>query len=298
MHDDRRMTHARAVALMVAACLLWSTAGVVARTLESARSWEVAFWRSLFAAVAMAAILGITRRRDAWAAVRDAGWPGIVSGAMFGTMFTCFMLALTRTTIANTLIVNSLTPVFAAILGWLVLRARLPLYTWIAIAAAAGGMAWMFAAGLGPGLSGTLIAFFIPVAAAVNVVTLRKWGRSVDLAPAVLLGGVFSALIALPFALPFAASAHDLAWLAGLGAFQLAVPCTMLVVASRYLPPAEVALLTLLEVVLGPLWAWLGVGETPSAATLAGGAIVLAAVAGNELVALFGPARFRRVRAA
>jgi drug/metabolite transporter (DMT)-like permease len=76
------------------------------------------------------------------------------------------------------------------------------------------------------------------------------------------------------------------------------VPCTMLVTASRYLPPAEVALLTLLEVVLGPLWAWLGVGETPSAATLAGGTIVLAAVAGNELVALFGPARFRRVRPA
>jgi drug/metabolite transporter (DMT)-like permease len=298
MHGDRRMTRAGAVALMVGACFLWSTAGIVARTLESARSWEVAFWRSLFAAIAMAVILGITRRREAWAAVRDAGWPGILSGAMFGTMFTCFMLALTRTTIANTLIVNSLTPVFAAILGWLVLRERLPLYTWIAIAAAGGGMAWMFAAGLGPGLAGTLIAFFIPVAAAVNVVTLRKWGRTVDLVPAVLLGGIFSALLALPFAVPFAASAHDLAWLAGLGAFQLAVPCTMLVTASRYLPPAEVALLTLLEVVLGPLWAWLGVGETPSAATLAGGTIVLAAVAGNELVALFGPARFRRVRPA
>ena len=80
--------------------------------------------------------------------------------------------------------------------------------------------------------------------------------------------------------------------------FQLAVPCMMLVVASRHLPPAEVALLTLLEVVLGPLWAWLGVGETPAAATLAGGAVVLAAIAGNEMIALYGPAKFRRVRAA
>ena len=298
MHNGERMTHARAAAWMVAACVLWSTAGLVARALESARSWEVTFWRSLFAAVSMAGILGVTRRREAWTVVRAAGWPGIVSGAMFCTMFTCFMLAVTRTTVANTLIVNSLYPVFAAILGWLVLRARLPLYTWIAIAAAAGGMAWMFAAGLGSGLSGTLIAFGVPVAAAVNVVTLRKWGRTVDLAPAVLLGGIFSALITLPFALPFEASAHDLAWLAALGMFQLAVPCMMLVVASRYLPPAEVALLTLLEVVLGPLWVWLGVGETPAAATLAGGAIVLAAVAGNELIALFGPSRFRRIRPA
>ena len=295
---NRKMTHARAVAWMVGACVLWSTAGLVARLLDHARSWEVTFWRSFFAAVSMAAILGYTRRREAWAVVRAAGWPGIVSGAMFCTMFTCFMLAVTRTTVANALIVNSLYPVFAAILGWLVLRASLPAYTWVAIVAAAGGMAWMFAAGLGSGLSGTLIAFGVPVAAAVNVVTLRKWGRKVDLAPAVLLGGVFSALITLPFALPFEASAHDLAWLAGLGMFQLAVPCMMLVVASRHLPPAEVALLTLLEVVLGPLWVWLGVGETPAAATLAGGAVVLAAIAGNEMIALYGPAKFRRVRAA
>ena len=290
------MTHRRAAAWMVGACLLWSTAGLVARLLEHAGSWEVAFWRSLFAALSMTGILAVTRRGKIWATVRAAGWPGIVSGTMFCTMFTCFMLAVTRTTVANALVVNSLYPVFAAILGWLVLRTRLRAYTWVAIAAAIAGMAWMFAAGLGAGLSGTLIAFGVPVAAAVNIVTLRKWGRSVDLAPAVLLGGVLSALITLPFALPFEASAHDLAWLAALGMFQLAVPCMMLVVASRHLPPAEVALLTLLEAVLGPIWAWLGVGERPSAATLTGGAIVLLAIAGNEAIALYGPAKFRRAR--
>ncbi len=297
MQSDVRMTHARAATLLVAACVLWSTAGVVTRLLERTPSWEVAFWRSLFAALAMAAILGFTRRREAWKAVRAAGWPGVVCGAMFGTMFTCFMLAVTRTTVANTLVVNSLFPVFAALLGWLVLGTRPPTHTWAAIVAAVGGMAWMFAAGLGSGLVGTLIAFAIPVAAAVNVVTLRKWGKTVDLAPAVLLGGLFSALVALPFAVPFEASAHDLAWLAALGVFQLAVPCMFLVVASRHLPPAEVALLTLLEVVLGPIWAWLGVDERPAAATLTGGAVVLLAIAGNEMVALYGPARFRRVRA-
>ena len=100
---------------------------------------------------------------------------------MFCTMFTCFMLAVTRTTVANALVVNSLYPVFAAILGRLVLGTRLRAYTWVAIAAAVAGMAWMFAAGLGEGLSGTLIAFAVPVAAAVNVVTLRKWGsRSIS----------------------------------------------------------------------------------------------------------------------
>ena len=177
------MTHARAVALMVVANVLWSTAGLVTRLLENAQSWEVTFWRSLFAALSMAGILVWTRGREAWATVRASGWPGIVSGLMFCTMFTCFMLAVTRTTVANTLVVNSLYPVFAAILGWVVLGQRLASYTWIAIGAAVGGMVWMFASGLGAGLSGTLIAFGVPIAAAVNVVTLRKWGRAVDLAP-------------------------------------------------------------------------------------------------------------------
>ncbi len=298
MPNASPITHARAVALMVAANILWSTAGLVTRLLERTPGWEAAFWRSFFAAIAMVGILAWTRRREAWAVVRAAGAAGVLSGLMFCTMFTCFMLAVTRTTVANTLVVNSLYPVFAAILAWRVLGLRLQMHTWFAIAAAVGGMAWMFASGLGPGLSGTLIAFAVPVAAAINVTTLRKWGRTVDLAPAVLLGGLFSALVTLPFALPFQASAQDLAWLAALGVFQLALPCTLLVAASRKLPPAEVALLTLLEAVLGPLWAWLGVGETPTSATLTGGGIVLLAIAGNEFIALYGPARFRRVRSA
>jgi drug/metabolite transporter (DMT)-like permease len=292
----RAMTHAVAVTVMVCAAFLWSTAGLVTRLLDHAESFEVAFWRSFFAALSMAGILVYTRRAAAWKAVRAIGWPGLLSALMWCAMFTCFMVALTRTTVANALVVNSLYPVIAGLLSVMVLGIRLPAYTWIAIIAAAGGMVFMFAAGLGSGLAGTLIAFVVPLAAAINIVTLRKWGRDVDLVPAVLVGAILSALITLPFALPFEASASDLAWLAGLGMFQLALPCMLMVIASRYLPPAEIALYALLEAVLGPLWAWLGVGETPAAATLMGGLIVLLAIAGNELIALYGPARMRRLR--
>ena len=152
MHNDRRMTHARAAAWMVGACVLWSTAGPVARLAGPCAE--------------------LRRPRSGAACSRPCRWPGFSAspGAArpgrrcapragpascparcSATMFTCFMLAVTRTTVANALIVNSLYPVFAAMLGWLVLRAKLPGYTWVAIIAAAGGMAWMFAAGLGSG---------------------------------------------------------------------------------------------------------------------------------------------------
>jgi drug/metabolite transporter (DMT)-like permease len=74
--------------------------------------------------------------------------------------------------------------------------------------------------------------------------------------------------------------------LASLGVFQLGVPCMLLVLVSRTLTAPEIALLALLEVVLGPLWVWLGAGEVPAGTTLIGGAIVIAALAGNELATL------------
>jgi drug/metabolite transporter (DMT)-like permease len=107
-----------------------------------------------------------------------------------------------------------------------------------------------------------------------------------------MLGGAISALIALPLAAPLQATAQDVALLAFLGIFQLGLPCMFLVLASRVLLAPEMALIGLLEVVLGPLWAWLGAGEVPARGTLTGGAIVLGALVLNEL------AIFRRVVAA
>jgi drug/metabolite transporter (DMT)-like permease len=99
----------------------------------------------------------------------------------------------------------------------------------------------------------------------------------------VMLGGAISALMMLPMSLPFQASLHDLSILALLGVFQLATPGLLVVMASKALPASEIALLALLEVLLGPIWAWLGAGEVPAQSTLMGGAVVLAALILNEL---------------
>jgi drug/metabolite transporter (DMT)-like permease len=144
----------------------------------------------------------------------------------------------------------------------------------------------MFSAQLSAHYAGMAVAFIIPVAAAINVVVLRASHTDLDLVPAVMLGGALSCLIALPFALPFSSSARDLVLLAFLGVFQLGLPCMLLVLSSRALTAPEIALLGLLEVVLGPLWAWLGAGEHPGQATLLGGSVVVAALIMNELAAV------------
>jgi drug/metabolite transporter (DMT)-like permease len=279
------MTRGAALALMVAAPVLWSSAGVVTRHIERAEPLEQVFWRSFFAFAFVAAFLTFTKKNPV-KAVRAAGLPGLFSGTLWAVMFTAFVIALSLTTTANSLVMMSISPLLTVICARIVLSDPIPLRTWIAAVAAMAGIAFMFGASVEKHMSGMLVALLIPVASALNVVALRKNAAKVDLIPAVMLGGLLSCLIALPLAWPVSASARDLALLAFLGVFQLGLPCMFLVMASRALYAPEIALLGLLEVVLGPLWAWLGAGEMPAPSTLAGGALVLAALAGNELAAL------------
>lgn len=270
---------------MIAAPVLWSSAGVVTRHIERAQPFEQVFWRSLFAFGFVFLVL-LFQRRHPWTSIRDAGLPGLASGLMWAIMFTAFLFALSMTTTANTLVVMSVSPLLTAVFATFALKDPLPLRTWIAAGAAALGIGWMFSTQLSAHYAGMAVAFLIPVAAAINVVVLRASAARLDLVPAVMLGGALSCLIALPFALPFSSTPRDLLLLAFLGFFQLALPCMLLVVASRVLFAPEIALLGLLEVVLGPLWAWLGANEVPATTTVFGGAIVLAALAANELPTL------------
>ena len=289
------MGHRRAVALMVAVTLLWSMAGVVTRHLEAARAFEVTFWRSAFNALALAAALTALRGPGLWRDLWRAPWPLWVSGLCWSVMFTAFMVAITLTMVANVLVTLAVAPLLTALLARLLLGHRLPARTWFAIVAAGAGMGWMFHEGASAhsgALLGMGVAFAVPLAAALNWTVLQHVSRAehagarIDMLPAVLVGAVISALLTLPAAIPLRASPHDLGLLALLGVVQLAIPCLLAMRVARVLPAPEVALLALLEVVFGVLWAWLGAGEAPSTATLAGGTVVLAALGLNEWFAM------------
>lgn len=287
---QNKPSHRQALFLMIIAATLWSMAGVLTRHLDAARDFEVTFWRSVFAAVYVAAALLWQHRAQALPRLISVGRFGLISGAMWAIMFSCFMIALTMTTVANTLIVMSVSPLLTALLARIFLHQQIARRTWLAICIATAGIFWMFIDGFSQldarGLAGMIIAVGVPLAASVNVISMKKGGHAIDLIPAVFIGGVLSALAMLPMALPFRASAHDILILAVLGFFQLGFPCMLMVRAARSLSAPELSLLALLEVLLGPIWAWLGAGEVPASATLTGGAVVLAALVFNELAAL------------
>lgn len=284
------LTHGRAVWMMVGVTLLWSMAGVVTRHLEHARSFEVTFWRSAFTALALLIILPVWQGRAVFTKLRHGGRELWVSGLCWSVMFTAFMVALTLASTANVLVTMAVGPLFTALSARLFIGHRLPARTWGAIAVAGAGIAWMYGTQLGSGsLLGTLVALCVPVAAAANwtvVQHAQAHSRQIDLVPAVLIGALISALVTLPLAWPFAASLHDIGLLACLGVFQLAIPCVVSVLCARVLKAPEVALLALLEVIFGVALAWFGADEVPGASVLTGGALVIGALLGNELLGL------------
>ncbi len=286
-----KLTHTRAVLLMVVIAFMWSIAGVVTRHLESARSFEVTFWRSFFTLLSLMVILPLFQGREVFSRIRHGGRALWISGVCWSFMFTAFMMALTLTSVANVLITLAVGPFLTALLARVVIGHQIAMRTWLAIAVAGLGIGWMFggdlqANGDGSQLAGTLVALLVPMAGAINWTVVQRsqaQGEKVDLVPAVMVGAFISSLVTLPLALPLTATAHDIALLAMLGLVQLAIPCVLSVRCASVLKAPEIALLALLEIIFGILLAWLGAGEVPGTNVLTGGALVLGALLVNEL---------------
>ncbi|HEY8241946.1 MAG TPA: DMT family transporter [Casimicrobiaceae bacterium] len=280
----------RAIAMMVVAAICWSSGGFLVRQLALRDAWEIVFWRSVFMAFFVLGVLVAMHRGRTVAAIRAVGWPGLAAGAFLACEFFLFIASLTRTTVANTFVLMSVSPFLTAIAARLVLRERVPMRTWIAMAVAFAGIVVMFSDAVDAGrVVGNLLALGVSFFFAAQVTVLRKYHATVDMLPQVMVAGVISIVIAAPLALPFSATPRDLGVLAVMGCVQLGAGCLLATVASRTLSATQLGLLALLEPVLGPIWVWALMGEHPGITALVGGAVVLSAVIVNEVVAVLRP---------
>ena len=271
---------------MIIAATCWSSGGFLVRQLSIVNAWEIVFWRSAFMTVFVAGVLAVIHRRAMPRAVLDAGVPGLLAGAFLAATFFFFIGSLTRTTVANTNILMSVSPFLAALAARVILKEAVPLRTWIAMLVAFAGIVVMFAQSAGAGrLTGNLLALGVSCCFAAQLTVLRKFHATVDMLPQVLIAGILSSFLAVFLAPPFAATPRDLAILAIMGCVQLGTGCLLATAASKHLSATELGLLALLEPILGPIWVWVLMSEHPGTATLIGGAIVLAAVFANEAFA-------------
>lgn len=277
--------------LLTLATAFTSTAGVLLRWLDEPAEWRTLFYRALFFAATLIVWIGVTRRGRYVEALRSIGGTGLLCALFYTISTTTFIFALFHTTVARTVFINGLTPLLTGIIGWIVLRECVAPATWVGIGVAFVGIVIMTREGMAGGsLDGDTLALVCSLSAATMYTLIRR-GRSVDMLPAFIVAALMTAALAAPWVDDFAASARDMWIYAALGSVQLGIQYVLVTMGVRHLPAAEAALTTRLSLVLAPLFAWLGVGEVPSGATLAGGAVIIAAILLHGLWTLRGEAR-------
>jgi drug/metabolite transporter (DMT)-like permease len=168
----------------------------------------------------------------------------------------------------------------------LVLGEKVRKKTWVAMVFAVIGVGIMVGGGISSGaLLGNLMALFAVAGFAGFAVALR-WGRDTDMLALACLAGLFTALVAAFMSEDFAMSKYDIGLCATMGVVQMSTGMVLFTKGSRLVPAAELALLSLTEVVLAPIWVWLWIGEIPRVWTLLGGAVVFAAIIGHAITGM------------
>jgi drug/metabolite transporter (DMT)-like permease len=274
------------------AAVAWSTAGLFQRELTMDTITQLG-GRALFALLALLVYVAVAERGAVVPAFRSIGLPGIAVAVCMATASACFIIALNHTTVAHVLFIQAISPVLAALLAWVALREPITPRIWLAMLTALVGVGVMIGSPSDTDLAGDGVSLLMSLSFAVAIVITRH-RRDVSMAPATCLSQLLLLLVAAPFADASSITRHDLGYLVLLGAVQMGLGLALFTVGARLIAAAEVALITLLEVVLGPLWVWIAFGETPDTATLVGGAIVVLAV----VIQISGDVRIPAGRAA
>jgi len=280
-------SHKYGVFFVFAAGVLWSTVGLGIRLIEDAVVWQILFYRSVSLSLFLYIVIRIRSGESPFIQIRRIGWPAVIAGLSLVAAYAGGIYAIQHTSVANAMLLFATAPFMAAVLAWLVLKEPVRIATWIAIVVALAGIAIMVADKSGDVvLKGSLAALGSAFGFAIFTVALR-WGKTGEMLPSVFLSGIFALIITFGICqllgLSLTLSMHDGSIAMSMGVFQVGAGLILYTLGSRSLPAAELTLLSLAEVLLGPLWVWLFLGETASGYTLIGGAVLLSAIAGNAI---------------
>ena len=284
------LSYFNGVVLVLLAGVFWSTMGLGIRSIENANVWQILLYRSFSLASFLFILISFRSGFKPFITIKRAGIAGIVGGLSLVVAFAGGIFAIQTTTVANAMFLFASAPFFAAFLGWVILRESVRKSTWIAATVAAVGIAIMVIDGISVGhLVGNVSAILSALGFAIFTIALR-WKKLEDMLPAVFLAGIFaiiiSGLICAAKGFTFLLTANDASIAFALGVFQVGAGLAIYTIGSKVVPAAELALLSMTEVLLGPFWVWIFMGESASVYTLIGGFVLLLAIAGNALTGL------------
>ena len=284
------LTYRSGVVLVLAAGICWSTIGLGIRHIEIANVWQILFFRSLALTPLLLLVMTLRARGNPFSVIYNAGLAGIFGGISLVFAFSGGILAIQTTTVANAMFLFAAAPFFAAVLGWVALGEHVRKATWVSMGCALLGIFLMVWEGFSLGrIIGNVSALISALGFAAFTISLR-WRKLEDMMPAVFLAGIFAivaaGIICQIKGYGFSIPTHDIGLAMAMGIFQVGAGLILYTLGSKVVPSAELALLAMTEVVFGPFWVWLFLGETIGGYTLLGGGVLLLAITGNALSGL------------
>ena len=276
--------------LVLLAGVVWSSIGIGIRSIEDANVWQILLYRSTALSLFLFTLITLKSRGRPFNSIRRSGMAGVIGGFGLVLAFAGGIYSIQTTTVANAMFLFASAPFLAALLGWVVLKEPVRKATWFAMTIAIAGITIMVVDGFASGdMIGNISALFSALGFAIFTIALR-WGKLEDMFPAVLLAGIFSVIVALFVCLSFdyslRLSLNDGTIAVAMGVFQVGTGLVIFTIGSRVVPAVELALLSMTEVLLGPFWVWIFLGESASLYTLLGGVVLLAAITLNALTGL------------
>ncbi len=263
--------------VFLGACAL-SFGGLIVKSFEGATLWQILFWRSVFFSLVVLIFLIINYKKNIFYFINKAGLPGFFGGIILAFGYAGYVFAMYNTTVANANFIIQTQTIFLAIFGYIFLKEKISKLTLTSIILAIGGISLMLGGSLTSGqMAGNIVAFAMPISFAVLILVVRKYPNT-DMIPLQLIAGIGAIILGYIFSTTIMISSHDifLGFLAGF--FQVGLGFIFITLGARTTPSALVGIIMLIEAVLGPLWAWLFINETPPLVVFLGGSIVLFAV--------------------
>lgn len=288
--EKANISYVQGVILVLMAGVFWSSMGLGVRLIEQANVWQILFFRSIALATFLFCIISVRSNYQPVAVIRKSGVAGAIGGAALVIAFAGGIYAIQTTTVANAMFLFASAPFLAAVFGWIILRENVRKATWFAMIFAAIGIAVMVVDGIAAGqAAGNLSALLSALGFAIFTIALR-WGKLEDMLPAVFMAGIFAiitaALVCQFKGYGFSVPRNDILIAIFLGVFQVGLGLTVYTIGSKVVPAAELALLSMTEVLLAPFWVWIFLGETASLYSLVGGLILMLAIVVNALSGL------------
>jgi len=276
------LTYRQGASLILIAGVLFSFTALLFRAVDSATDWQFLALRGASMALVLLTVAFARRERRPIRAT-DVTWRAVLAGVILACMSMLFILALARTTAAMVTFLLAAAPISGALFGRLVLRESVSMPTALAVLATVGGVAVMVRSGIEAGdTSGVVLAAMIPLIFGIYNVLIRSSGEALDPIVPAIVSGLVLTLICGGVVLSgpgFRLGLRDVVLGCLAGGLVLGIGLPLFNLGHRSVPTAQVSLLNMTEVVLTPLWVWIWPGEVPTIGTLAGGAVVLLAVA-------------------